>query len=140
MTRLGKYWIFFVIVAVGLTLSWTQIGRKTQRLFENEPIIFLTTELSCHVTEAPCAALAADRAVVVGPAPTGLLVRQTGLSPEKIARMEAVFFSADGDETGRQLLARSAAAWPVAAVPTGSTLLRLRIVGDRQATVAEYPL
>jgi hypothetical protein len=140
MSRLGRYWIFFVIVAVGLTLSWGQIGRKTQRVFEEEPAVVLLTEPGCRVWVAPCAAIAADRAVVVGPAPPGLRVRQTGLTPAGIVRVEAIFLASDGSETERRVLAGVADSWPVSGMPAGATMLRTRIVGRHEATVAEFPL
>lgn len=140
MSRLGRYWIFFVIVAVGLALSWGQVGRKTQRVLQEEPTLFLATEPACRVRVAPCAALAADRAVVVGPAADGLLIRQTGLTPTEIARVEAVFLTGDGSETDRRVLTRGVDAWSASDVPAGSTILRLRIVGNHETTVAEFSL
>ncbi|MGB5648506.1 MAG: hypothetical protein WBM59_00395 [Sedimenticolaceae bacterium] len=140
MTRLGRYWIFFVIVAVGLALSWGQIGRKTQRAFEEEPAVLLLTEPACRVWVAPCAAMASDRAVVAGPSGAGLGIRQTGLTPTQILRVEAVFLASDGSEKDRRLLIRGADSWSVPGVPEGTATLRIRMVGGQETTVAEFPL
>ena len=86
MTRLGRYWLFFVIVAVGLALSWGQVGRKAQRALDSSPVVYLHTETPCRPQLAPCAAVAGDRALVLGPAQNGLLVKQAGLRDDELRR------------------------------------------------------
>jgi len=140
MSRLGRYWIFFVIVAVGLALSWGQVGRKTQRALETEPVVFLLTERPCEPGSAPCAAVADDRAVVLGPGPNGLRVKQTGVPIADIVEVEAGFVGAAGELTGSRILMRHADAWLVSDVPASSRVLRIRIIGSRDVTVAEFPL
>jgi len=140
MSRLGRYWIFFVIVAVGLALSWGQVGRKTQRLLESEPVVFLVTERPCRPSVEPCAAVAGDRAVVLGPAQVGLRVKQTGISTADIVDVEAVFLALDGENTGFRSLTRRADAWSVSDVPALSQMLRIRIISNHDVTVAEFPL
>ena len=61
MSRQGRYWIFFVIVAVGLALSWGQVGRKTRQALEIEPVLLLVTETPCTPMATPCAAVGRDR-------------------------------------------------------------------------------
>ena len=140
MSRVGRYWLFFVIVAVGLALSWGQIGRKTQRVLRDDPVIYLQTEKDCHPNAAPCAALGRDRAVVLGPAKTGLLARTAGLEDSVIIRVEVIMLGADGVTLGRQTLAADAPAWRVGGLPPGTRLLRYRITGSHETTVAEFPL
>jgi hypothetical protein len=140
MSRLGRYWIFFVIVAVGLALSWGQVGRKTKRALETDPVVFLTTERPCKPYLAPCAAVADDRAVVLGPSPGGLRVKQTGVPIADIVEVEAGFLGAAGELTGSRILTRQAGAWLVSDVPAPSRVLRIRIIGSRDVTVAEFPM
>ena len=140
MTRQASYWIFFVIVAVGLALSWGQIGRKTHRVFEAEPFVFLKTESSCRPRAMPCAAMAGDRAVLLGPVPGGLVVRQTGLDTAGITRVELIALSADGSELGSYLAALRGDTWLVPDVPSQTTVLRVRVVGNRDTSVADFPL
>ena len=94
MSQLARYWIFFVIVAVGLVLSWGQVGVKTQRTLASlPPMNLLSTESPCRPSEAPCAATSMDRAVVLGPARQGLAVRQTGIDRGAIERAEAALLN-----------------------------------------------
>ena len=140
MTRQASYWIFFLIVAVGRALSWGQIGRKTHRVFEAEPFVFLKTESSCRPRAMPCAAMAGDRAVLLGPVPGGLVVRQTGLETAGITRIELIALSTDGSELGSYLAALRGDTWLVPDVPSQTTVLRVRVVGNRDTSVADFPL
>lgn len=140
MSRFGGYWIFFVIVAVGLALSWGQVGRKTQRVFEQDPVVFLSTESPCRPRSDPCAAVAGDRAIVLGPAGSGLGVRQAGLARADIVRVEAVFLAADGSELQTMDLVIDRAKWLAPQVPAAAVLVRIRIVGNRETSVAEFAL
>lgn len=140
MNRLGRYWLFFVIVAVGLALSWGQVGRKTHRLFEAEPLVYLVNEPDCRPAVVPCAAVASDRALVLGPAAHGLVLKQAGLKTSKLVSGEAIFLATNGDEIGRQTLMSDAEAWSLADIPASARLLRVRIVGSHETTVGEFPL
>ncbi len=71
MRRIDWIWIFFVIIAVGLVLSW---GRTGQRLHEAQEVGLtldvdrvLEAESPCQPLLAPCAALGREVAVVLGP-------------------------------------------------------------------------
>ncbi len=140
MSRHGRYWIFFVIVAVGLALSWGQVGRMTQRQLATEPVVYLIPEPDCRPRITPCAAVAGDRAIVLGPAVSGLRVRQTGLRDADIVDVEATPIMADGSEVGTQTLKRGADGWVVGRAPAHPGALRIRIVGNRETTIAEFPL
>jgi hypothetical protein len=102
--------------------------------------VFLLTERPCEPGSAPCAAVADDRAVVLGPGPNGLRVKQTGVPIADIVEVEAGFVGAAGELTGSRILMRHADAWLVSDVPASSRVLRIRIIGSRDVTVAEFPL
>lgn len=140
MSRLGRYWLFFVIVAVGLALSWGQVGRKTQRVLTDEPVAFLASEPDCRVTHAPCAAVAADRALVLGPAGGGLRLRQTGFDTAAISTIEAQLL-ADGKalQPPRPLL-RDGDGWRLPLPGSARGTVRLRVVGRDRISVADFPL
>lgn len=140
MSRLGRYWIFFVIVAVGLALSWGQVGRKAQRTLEETPVSFLATEPDCRARQAPCAAVAADRGLVLGPDGEGLRIRQTGLITESIVRAEVVFLAADGSEMGERVLPATPESWRIGDIPEGARGLHVRVLGNGETTAAEFAL
>ena len=106
----------------------------------DDPVIYLQTEKDCRPNEAPCAALGQDRAVVLGPAKTGLLALTTGIDDAVIIQVEVIMLGAAGVALGRQTLAADAPAWHVGGLPAGTRLLRYRIKGSRETTVAEFPL
>ena len=140
MSRLGRYWIFFVIVAVGLALSWGQVGRKAQRALEASPVVFLATEPGCRARIAPCAAVASDRALVLGPDSDGLRLRQAGLAATAIVRVEVVFLAADGSELGDRVLVSAPDGWRIKGLTQDARSLRVRVLGNGDTTVADFSL
>ena len=140
MSRQGRYWIFFVIVAVGLSLSWGQVGRKTRQVLEDEPVMLLVTETPCTPIASPCAAVGRDRALLLGPDEQGLRIRQTGIPVLEIIRVESVFVGTDGQASEPGKLLPDGEAWIVSGLPPGSVRLHIRVVGNRDVTVAEFPL
>jgi hypothetical protein len=140
MSRLGRYWIFFVIVAVGLALSWGQLGRKAQRVLEEQPVIYLATEPDCRARLVPCAAIAEDRALVLGPDNGGLRVRHTGLVLNAIVRTEVVFLAFDGRELEVRILPADPGSWRVGDIPEDARGLQVRVVGNNETTAAEFAL
>ena len=140
MSRQGRYWILFVIVAVGLALSWGQVGRKTHQALESEPVLLLVTETPCTPMASPCAAVGRDRALVLGPDGQGLRLRQTGLPVSQIIGVEALFVGTDGRTSGPGKLLPDGGTWFVSELPPESGMLRIRVVGSRDVTVAEFPL
>lgn len=139
MSRTGRYWLFFVIVAVGLALSWGQVGRKTQRVLQETPVVYLQTEADCRPFSAPCAALGGDRALIVGPAGNGLRARQTGFDTAALVTVEVIAFSADGGEVQRRVLPLNGD-WLLLPVPSEARRLRYRITSNSETTAAEFPL
>lgn len=140
MSGYGRYWLFFVIVAVGLALSWAQIGRKTHRVLEEAAVVYLVNERPCQPRIAPCAALAGDRALVLGPAAGGLALKHTGLSLTDLISGEAVFVAGDGSEIGRRNLRLDAPDWLLGGIPESTQRLRIRLTGNREVTVGDFPL
>ena len=140
MSRQGRYWIFFVIVAVGLALSWGQVGRKARQALESEPVLLLVTEVPCTPMASPCAATGRDRALVLGPDEQGLRIRHAGIPVSEIIRVEALFVGSDGRTSGPGNLLPDDGAWVVSEVPSESGMLRIRVVRSRDVTVAEFPL
>jgi hypothetical protein len=140
MSRLGSYWLVFVIVAVGLALSWGQVGRKTERVLRSEPVVYLVNERPCRPMVAPCAALGSDRALVLGPAASGLILKQTGLEPGSLIDAEAIFLDARDREIGRDRLPLDGRVWLVAEIPAAVRVLRVRLSSNRDVTVGEFPL
>ena len=69
----NRIWIFFVIVAVGLVLSWGQVGKKTQQKLASDTSELLGTEHDCRPLTAPCAATGVAIGVVLGPGGSGWL-------------------------------------------------------------------
>ena len=67
----SRIWIFFVIVATGLVLSWGQVGKKTQQKLSLDPSEFLLTESDCHPLTTPCAATGQSAGIVLGPGADG---------------------------------------------------------------------
>jgi hypothetical protein len=140
MSRLGRYWLFYVIVAVGLALSWGQVGRKTQRALSEAPVTFLTTEGDCRVVLAPCAAVAADRALVLGPGGHGLRLRQTGFEPADIATVEAELLGEDGGEQAPRPLVRDGDGWYLPLPGSARGTVRVRVIDRERVSVADFAL
>lgn len=137
MSRLGRYWLFFVIVAVGLALSWGQVGRKAQRVLEAEPVSYLTVEPGCYAGQKPCAAIAGDHALVLGPALVGLRLKQTGFPRGEIVTVEA---SVLGAAAHAVRVVREADSWQILAPAESTGPVRIRVVGNGRVTVADFPV
>ena len=140
MSRLGRYWLFFVIVAVGLALSWGQVGRNTQRLFDERPVVYLSTEAGCDPRLAPCAATTGDRALVLGPAGSGLRIKQAGLRETAVTRAVVVFLDGAGGEIEQEALVRGSDDWRIPRLPARARVVRLQFVTGDEMTVADFPI
>lgn len=132
------YWLVFVIVAVGLALSWGQVGRKAERVMAETPVQMLQVESNCRPLRAPCAALGRDRALVLGPGSGGLVLRATGVT-QPVREIEALALSGDGDGTALVPLAKGDA-WVLDRLPSEALALRVSLHLEDGITVAEFPL
>ena len=132
------YWLIFVIVAVGLVLSWGQVGRKAERVMAETPVRMLQVEDACRPRLAPCAALGQDRALVLGPGSSGLLLRAAGVTaPER--DIEVLVLSADGEATALVPLGKGDT-WVLDRLPSAALTLRVSLHLEDGITVAEFPL
>ena len=138
MTRLGRYWLFFVIVAVGLALSWGQVGQKTKRVLEAEDVTYLKVEPRCFADQRPCAAIAGDHALVLGPARVGLRLKQTGVPRHEIVAVEALLLAKPDAIPVR--VVPEASSWQILWSPTAGEAVRVRLVGNGRVTVADFPI
>ena len=140
MGHLGKYWLFFVIVAVGLALSWGQVGRNAQQVLQENPTVYLTAEQGCAPVNAPCAAVASDRALVLGPNDGGLRLRQTGFDTADIIKVEAQVLASDSSVIDERQLVNVGKDWVFDKVQAvNGAVLRIRVIGNRDVSVADFP-
>lgn len=140
MTRQRRYWLFFVIIAVGLALSWGQTGRKTQQVLEDTPLTYLIAEKPCRPWRLPCAALAGDRALVLGPAETGLMLKQTGFALADRISVEAQMLDEDGGRQALTIVPVGGDTWRLPDIVRAAAVLRLRMIGSSTLSVADFPL
>jgi hypothetical protein len=140
LSRLGRYWLFFVIVAVGLVLSWGQVGRKTHQVLTEAPTTLLTTEANCRPGLAPCAAMGNSRAMVLGPAGNGLRVVTKGFDPASLLAARATWFDRANDVVGQSTLSTDATEWRIRSLPGDARRMRIEIDSNDGTVVAEFPL
>ena len=138
----NRIWIFFVIVAVGLALSWGQAGRKAMRELAREPHALLQTESPCAPLHLPCAAVGTDFGLVLGPGgQQALQLRAVGQGRPVLASAEIV---AAGDAEPRWVLSVvpiAAATWrlPLPELPRRNGLA-LQVRFSEPAVSARFPL
>lgn len=140
MSRIGRYWLFFVIVAVGLALSWGQIGRKTQHALEEAPVSYLAVEPNCRADLRPCAAIAGDHAIVLGPVDRGLMLKQTGFEQASVASIEAAVAVEDADDERRLAVQRVDDGWFIPLKNNAGARLQVRLTANGRVSVADFPL
>ena len=140
MTRLGRYWLFFVIVAVGLALSWGQVGRHAQRVLEAQPVDYLAVETGCLADQEPCAAFSSDHALILGPADPGLRLEQTGVETRDVAAVEASWLRGPDLEPVLLSVRPAAPGWWVEVATGAGGIVRIRMVAAGRVSVADFPL
>ncbi len=138
----NRIWILFVIVAVGLVLSWGQVGRKAGQRLQAEPGPLLRTESPCRPWQAPCAAIGAEVALVLGPAGARrLLLKYVGAAPAELAELRLL--ESGGERRAWTLTPErvAPALWQLQMpeLPAG-TLLELRVRCLQPAVSAVFPL
>ena len=130
------YWLIFVIVAVGLVLSWGQVGRKAERVVTDTPVQMLQVEDDCRPLRAPCAALGRDRALVLGPGSGGVILRTTGVTLP-VREIEVLALAADGEATALVPLGKGDT-WVLDRLPSAALTLRVSLHLEDGITVAEF--
>ena len=154
MRRMDWIWIFFVIVAVGLVLSWGRTGQRLQKDPDVAAVLsvdrILEAESPCRPFKAPCAALGQDLALVLGPVAEAsdlLAMRLVATETEIGTELPEIDWQADGEGfTPQQRLSSrrlQEAEWLIAVpedpiAPAPSLWVRLRHGGLRYA--ARFPL
>lgn len=140
MSRSGRYWIFFVIVATGLALSWAQVGRKTERVLDERDLVYLANDPDCHPVQAPCAAVAHDRAMVLGPSAGGLLLKTTGIERAAVSSVRMQVVDAGGEELARRALITRPDGWYLPMPEPAAARVRILLDTASDTTAAEFPL
>jgi hypothetical protein len=140
MSRIGRYWLFFVIVAVGLALSWGQIGRKTRHALDAAPVSYLTVESNCLADLRPCAAIAGDHALVLGPVDRGLMLKQTGFDQASVVALEAAIVVDSADDEGVLAVQRADDGWFIPIKHNAGGRLQVRLTANGRTSVADFPL
>lgn len=137
MKRTNRYLLFYAILGVGLAISWTQVGRKAM-LMPNAHLHVMSVDGECRPLQAPCAAYAADFALVLGP--DGSRLRLVGENLPFGAELQVQQFdhSANELQAPRSTLLQSGQ-WRVEpTAPSGR--LRVSLLMGEEQWVAEYPL
>jgi hypothetical protein len=141
MLQGNRYLIFFVIVALGLALSWGQIGRKTRDVLRDRSVEFLVLDEDCRPAARPCAAYGAEKALVLGPDAGGsLLLKAVGI--DRDAAGLSVKLLRNGVEVGEgQWRRRDAAGWRISpATEPGIQVLRIGLLAGDTTYVADFPV
>lgn len=141
MLQGNRYLIFFVIVAVGLALSWGQIGRKTRDVLRDRNVEFLVLDGNCRPTVRPCAAYAAARALVLGPDAGGsFLLKAVGIN-QGAAELSVKLLRNGVDVGAGQWRRRDDATWRISpATEPGIQFMRVGLLAEGTAYVADFPV
>ncbi len=133
----NRYLLFFAILAVGLAFSWTLVGKRAQ-LEPGASLYVMTTEDSCRPYLSPCAAYAADFALVLGPQADALRLQAERLPSGAV--LEFSQFEDGAQELEIPQTERLASnAWLIRPVlRTGR--LRVNVLIANQQWLAEFPL
>jgi len=141
-----RVWIFFVIIAIGLALSWGKVGQNTREDMGSDDFLLLRTESNCLLPHDICAAYLSDvalvaKAAMLADARIALYFKLVGVEPNGV------------DEFTVQLIHEPQPPVPLAvlrrpddwqAIYTGKQLARAQVrVSFKQAGikyVAEYIL
>lgn len=139
----NRYLIFFVIVAVGLVVSWGQVGKNTTQAVTDLNAIFLAPEKGCLPTQQPCAAFGKDQAVVLGPHSNGLMLKYQN-SLGLVADLEAQYLDRESKPTNEVMLIKKTAknVWLIASSEQAAqvTAIRLRLSTAEGNAVTEFAL
>lgn len=141
-----RLWIFFVIVAVGLALSWGKVGQNTEKEVSKDPFELLRVEPACDLRAEGCAAYGSELALVAKAAALsddslGMYFRLVGLDMAGISGFE-VALHRDGVSPQPLAVLRRQQDWQVVLTgplsPPADLRVRFETAAGRYA--AEYPL
>jgi len=137
MTRSNRYLLFFAIIGVGLAFSWTLVGKRA-KLEPSESLYVMTTEDSCRPYRSPCAAYAADFALVLGPQADALRLQAERLPTSAV--LEFSHFEDGALELAVPQAKRlSSDSWFVRPLLRNGRL-RVNVLISDQQWLAEFPL
>ena len=129
--------MFYAILAVGLAISWAQVGKRAQ-MTPDAQIRVMSIEDDCQPYRAPCAAYTDDFGLVLGP--QGKSLRLQSLHLPEDSEFELRHFQDDAVEVEKPLMERiSDDSWQVQPV-VRSGRLRVSVLNADVQWVAEYPL
>jgi hypothetical protein len=139
MQRFNRYLLFFLILGVGLTIAWTQVGRRLQ-LAPNAGMRLMSADDRCRPQKTPCAAYAEHFALILGP---GRAQGELLLLGEKLpddASLDAMQMDVHSEELpAPSLRAVSAGGWRIKPAEQPGRL-RIRLQSGGQQWIAEFPL
>lgn len=141
-----RLWIFFVIVAVGLALSWGKVGQKTEQRISQDQFVLLRVESGCRLPVDSCAAYGSELALVAKAAwladkRLAVYFRLVGPEMAMVNQFEAELH-VEGRMSQPQAVLRRQEDWQVilsGPAPLGSGL-RIRFETSSGRYAAEYPL
>jgi len=139
MQNFNRYLVFYVILAVGLVVAWSQVGRRAE-LRQEAGLSLMQTEQDCRPREAPCAAYAGHFALIVGPnrKAQGLLVVAEKLPLQ--AALEAVQLDRQARVLAPPLLEPQGQGRWIIKIASEAVQLRLSVDLEGRRWLAEYPL
>lgn len=133
--------MFYAILAVGLAISWAQVGKRAQ-LKPNANLHIMSIEEDCQPYRAPCGAYASEFGLVLGPdsgrANSGL--RMQGVSLPDSIEFDVSQLDGGALEMEKPLFMRlSDNAWRVQPLPREGRL-RINVLHQGKQWMAEFPL
>jgi len=139
MQNFNRYLIFYIILAVGLVIAWSQVGHRAE-LRQEAGLSLMQTEQDCRPRKAPCAAYAGHFALLVGPVPQGpaLLVVAEKLPPG--AALEVIQLDRQAHTLEAPLLRPQGEGRWILQVASEAVQLRLTVAAEGRRWLAEYPL
>ena len=137
MKQTSRYLIFYAILAVGLAISWTQVGKRAQ-LVPDANLHIMSVDADCRPLQAPCAAYAAEFAMVLGPDGRRLRLLGERLPLAGELKMQQFDHSAHELQPPRFGLQKTGQWWVEPVVLSGR--LRVSLLLGEEQWVAEYPL
>lgn len=138
MKKRNSYLIFYVILAVGLALSWSQVSRRAQ-LVPNSQVSVMQVDAACEPQTAPCAAYAQHFALVLGPSGDHLKLVGQSLPEGVELHVQQLDLQARIMQSQPLVKALAGEAWSLRPLEGGGRL-RVRLLKEGHEWLAEFPL